>query len=816
MHLSETVLIVAGLLGISVLAALVCRRIPLPFTALLVVIGVALSWLDHVWLLLEPMQGFRLSPDLVLYVFLPALIFESGYGLDGRQLMKDIVPVMALAVPALMISAGVIALGLTWFLGMDPTWALLFGALISATDPIAVIALFKELGAPVRLNVLVEGESLFNDATALVLFKVVLVMAVAGSLSWQQAGPAAGEFLYVFAGGVIVGLIFGFAGSWLLRFVRAESPVLALSIALAYASFVVSEHMLHLSGVVTVVTASLTFGTWGRSRMSLEVSDTLHDTWGFIAFVCNVLLFLLVGLSIDPTFITEHLSTIAIAVALVIAARAASVYSMVPLVTRTFGLHAISMREQHIMWWGGLKGGLAIAMALSIPDDVPVRDDLLALTIGVVLFTLLINAPTIRPLMQWLKMDRMNDDEAAELHAGLLKLQRHASKTLHAFREVGVISRGAERSVADDIRKTLAADEAAIGRRAKLRHIYMALQQRELETLDTLFKAGVTPQYTRMDIRNEIQNERDQLCSGTALSELVAGAARHGLFARFEARILTGLREIDWLSPLFMHYQYMRLSQRFRRDVARLMMIEAAQTMLREDPNVPDDIRHKLDEHLEQRHQLYRGSLAQLKEDMPEFYRHMSFRVATQASWFSALTENSTLLHHGQMGGKAYALIKRSIVDRLDHLPPVSSDPPEATVSEVLRGVPLFANLPEAVISGLIERATTLAFLPGDRVIGEGEHGDAMYIILHGTLIVHRGSGEKSEEMALLEDGDFFGEMALLGDQVRSVNVTALHACKLLRLKRDDVLDLAHDHPEIDQRLREVERQRREDSASSS
>jgi len=816
MLLSETVLIVAGLLGISVLAALVCRRIPLPFTALLVVIGIGLSWLDHVWLLLEPMQGFRLSPDLVLYVFLPALIFESGYGLDGRQLMKDIVPVMALAVPALMISAGVIAVGLTWLLGMDLIWALLFGALISATDPIAVIALFKELGAPVRLNVLVEGESLFNDATALVLFKVVLIMAVAGSLSWQEAGPAVGEFVYVFVGGLIVGLVFGFAGTWLLRFVSAESPVLALSITLAYASFVVSEHMLHLSGVVTVVAASLTFGTWGRSRMSLEVSDTLHDTWSFIAFVCNVLLFLLVGLSIDPALITEHATTIAIAIGLVLTARAASVYSMVPLVTNTFGLHAISMREQHIMWWGGLKGGLAIAMALSIPDDVPVRDDLLALTIGVVLFTLLINAPTIRPLMQWLRMDRMNDDEAAELHAGLLKLQRHASDTLHAFSEVGVISRGAERRINDDILKTLAADEAAIGRRAKLRHIYMALQQRELETLDILFKAGVIPQYTRLDIRSEIQNERDQMCAGVALEQLVAGATRPGLFARFEARVLTGLREIDWLSPLFMHYQYMRLSQRFRRDVGRLMMIEAAQTMLREDRNVPDDIRQKLGEHLEQRHRIYSDSLSRLKTDMPEFYRHLSFRVATQASWFSALTENSLLLHHGQMGGKAFALIKRSIDERLNHLPPVGSGPAEATVGEVIRGVPLFVNLSEEIISGLIGKATTLTFLPGDRVIGEGEHGDAMYIILHGTLVVHRGSGDKSEEMALLEDGDFFGEMALLGDQVRSVNVTALHACKLLRLKRDDVLELAGEHPEIDQRLHEVEKQRRQHGAASS
>jgi len=815
MLLSETVLIIVSLLGISVLAALLCRRIPIPFTALLVVLGIALGWLDHIWPLLSPLKEFHLYPDLVLFVFLPALIFESGYSLDGRQLMKDFVPVMTLAVPALLLSATLIGLGLWWLLDMDPIWALLFGALISATDPIAVIALFKELGAPLRLNVLVEGESLFNDATALVLFKVVLAMSIAGGLSWQQAGPGISQFLYVFLGGIVVGVLLGFAMSWLLRFVRSQSPVLTLSIVLAYTSFVISEHMLHLSGVVAVVAASLILGTWGRSRMSQQVSDTLHETWSFIAFVCNVLLFLLVGLSIDPVLLYHHAGAIAIAVALVLLARAATVYSMVPLVTHWFNLHAIGIGERHIMWWGGLKGGLAIAMALSIPANVPIRDDLLALTVGVVIFTLLINAPTIRPLMQQLRMNRLNDDEAAELHAGLLQAQQSAAQVLNGFRRVGVISKGAERHIAEDLHKTLAADETAIGRRAKQRHIYMALLRRELETLDSLFKAGVIPQYTRLDIRSEVQNDRDRLCAGAHLDELIAHARRPGLFARVEARLLGWLREIDWLSPLFMHYQYLRLSHRFRRDIARLLMVEASQKMLQEEGNIPDDVRQHLEEHLQQRYDLYKQSLDTLKRDMPEFYRHLSFRIASQASWFSALTESTLLNHHGQMGGKAYAAIKRSIVGRLDRLPPVSAEPPEATVAEVIQGVPLFAGLSEAIIAKLIERATTLAFLPGDRVIGEGEHGHSMYIILHGMVMVHRGSGEKTQEMALLEDGDFFGEMALLGDQVRSVNVTAIHACKLLRLKRDDVLELAKEHPAIDQRLREVEQARRNDQSTA-
>lgn len=810
MPLSETILVIAVLLGIAVLAALICRRIPIPFTALLVLLGLALGWLDHIWAPLEALQSFRLSPDLVLFVFLPVLIFESGYSLDGRQLMKDIVPVMMLAIPALLISAALIGLGLWWLLDMDPVWALLFGALISATDPIAVIALFKELGAPLRLNVLVEGESLFNDATALVLFKVLLAMAAAGGLSWQQAGPAVGEFIRVFIGGIIVGALFGFAMSWLLRFVRSRSSVLTLSVVLAYAVFIVTEHLFHLSGVVAVVAASLILGTWGRSRMPQQVCDALHDTWGFLAFVCNVMLFMLVGLSIDPLLLYEYGTGIGIAILLILAARAVAIYSMVPLATRWFHLHTIGMQERHIMWWGGLKGGLAIAMVLSIPAEFAERDTLLALTVGLVIFTLLINAPTIRPLMRMLHMDRLHAQEAAELHAGMQQVSRCAKDVLENFRQVGVISRNARRQIAADLEATLKSGESLITQRARQRYIYLSLLSVELETLDTLFKAGVIPQYTRLDIRNDIQHERDQLTAGVKLTTLIRETGEPSLFGHIEASLVGWLREIGWLSPLFMQYQYQRLSHRFRRDIARLMMGEASLKHLHEDEGITAKEAETLEKHLQKRLDIARCSLTALKRDMPEFYRHLSFRIATQASWFAALTESTALHHHGRIGGKAYAAIKYAIVGQLDRLPPVTAEPPEATVAEVIRAVPLFAGLPETIISGLIERATTLTFLPEDRIIVQQEHGDSMYIILQGTVMVHHGSGKRTREMAILSEGEFFGEMALLGEHVRSVNVTAIHACKLLRLQRSDVLELAEKHPEIEQRLRDVEQQRRD------
>ena len=191
MPLSESVLVIIGLLTLAIIAAGLFRNLPIPYTVLLVVLGLGLGELADVWPAISILQEFRLQPDLVFFGFLPALIFESGFNLNARQLIKDLVPVLVLAVPALLISTLLVGWGLSTVLGVPIMLALVFGALISATDPVAVVALFKELGAPLRLNVLVEGESLLNDATAIVVFGILLSMAVAGTqLEFSSAALA--------------------------------------------------------------------------------------------------------------------------------------------------------------------------------------------------------------------------------------------------------------------------------------------------------------------------------------------------------------------------------------------------------------------------------------------------------------------------------------------------------------------------------------------------------------------------------------------------------------------------------------------------
>jgi len=288
MPISELVLVVMGLLSIAMFAASVGRTLPIPYTVFLVLIGMVLATLADRVPALAPLGEFKLTPDLVFFIFLPALIFESALNLDARQLMKDIAPIFVLAAPALVISTGVIGFGLWGYMDLDLTLALLFGALISATDPVAVVALFKELGAPARLTTLVEGESLFNDATAIVLFHILLGIALAGTFTSGDLQHAVFEFFYVFFGGVVCGGLIGLGIAALMRRIRgSDTAILVMSLVMAYASFVLAEHLLHVSGVMAAVSAAIAMGFYGVTRISQSALRSIRETWEIIALVCN-------------------------------------------------------------------------------------------------------------------------------------------------------------------------------------------------------------------------------------------------------------------------------------------------------------------------------------------------------------------------------------------------------------------------------------------------------------------------------------------------------------------------------------------------
>jgi CPA1 family monovalent cation:H+ antiporter len=806
MPLSETLLVYMALLTVGILVAALFRRLPIPYTVLLVLIGVSLGAVAQLWPVLEPLHQFRLTPELVLFVFLPTLIFEAGFNLNSRQLVKDIGPVLALAVPALLFSTAAVGLGLWLLLPIEPITALLFGALISATDPVAVIALFKELGAPLRLTVLVEGESLLNDATAIVVFNILLGLALYGEMQWSDAGLAVGEFLTVFLGGALVGIAFGLTVSWLMaRAVRETAMVLILSLVTAYSCFIVAEHGLHLSGVMAVAAAAVTLGVFGIPRLPQPVGTALIETWEFLALICNTLLFLLVGLSVDLVNLISRLDTILLAVLVVLAARASTIYTLVPYTTRLFGLPRVTMGERHIMWWGGLKGGLAIAIVLSIPPELPGRQLLLDLTLGIVLFTLLVNAPTIRPLIRKLGIDRLTDVERAELKRGAELARESAQGILVRFRHAGILSRASFRQASKTLSKALADDGATVDEAQRLSREWSDVLRAELTALEELYQTGVIPQYTFLDLKGELQRRREQVVTGEGLSA-TADDHQPNPFLRLENNLIHWLREKDWAALMLAHYQNIRMSQHLFKDIAHILMTEAAQDYLhRASDGIDLAHRERLEGYYRTRMHSFRIALEEVQVDFPDLYRRFETRLSLRAALAQAGRQVEEESRHGSIGAKPGTLMQRQIQQKLRRVPSISMSLPDPQPCDLVALVPLFEGLPAASLIEVADRSKPVRFLTGDTIIGEDEHGDALYIVARGRVTVTRHTA-RGEECVVSERGvgDFFGETALLGDQVRTATVRAGQSCTLLRLTRWDVLAISEEHQAVAQRLQEA------------
>lgn len=802
MPVSDLVLVVMGLLTVAMLAASLCRNLPIPYTVFLVLLGMLISALAGAVPALRVLDEFHLTPDLVFFVFLPALIFESALNLDARQLMKDVAPIFALAAPALVISTVLIGLGVWLYLDLDLILALLFGALIAATDPVAVVALFKELGAPARLTTLVEGESLFNDATAIVIFHILLGIALAGDFSSGDIGHAVVEFFRVFFGGVVVGAVIGFGIAELMRRIRgSELAILVMSLVMAYASFVIAEHLLHVSGVMAAVSAAVAMGIYAITRIPQGALRSIHETWEVIALVCNSLLFLMIGLSVDLGVLFERLDGILVAALLVLLARAASVYTLVPATTRLFALPRVNLGERHIMWWGGLKGGLAIAIVLSIPESLAGRQVLVELTLGVVLFTLLVNAPSIRPLIRRLGLDRMSDEELAELQRGLLEAEDRAKAVVDRLAAADLLTRERRIAIDDRLVGLFRKETPLTDTRRHLRHAYLEALQLEAEELEDLYRLGLVQEYTYLDLRARLRRDRETWATAASDAAALADKPPSNPFLRLERTALRWMRERNALAWVLARFQRARLSQGVQRDIAGILCGEAVVADLPQRADLePEDI-EKVVGLYQGRVQHKRLRVAEIRADFPEFFASLEDRLAQAAALASARHHAETSYDHGEIGAKAFTRIERMLDAAAGQLPAIGSPARGLSAAELIEQVPLFAGLPQDVIAKLAASAQTVTFLSGDEVIGQDEKGTALYILMHGTVDVLREEESKQQRVASLSQGEFFGEAALLGDEIRTATVRAATPLTLLRLTRRNVLTLADEHQEIAERL---------------
>lgn len=390
---------IVGLLTVAILVAIIARRLHFAYTVGLVVAGIFLAVAQ---VETEP----TLTHDFIFYIILPPLLFQAALALHWPELRRDALPVVTLAIFGVLISAGVVGAGMVGILGWPLPSAMVFGVLIAATDPVAVIAMFTDTGVKGRLRLLVESESLLNDAVAAVLFVLVLGWAQASGGEPASVSGIAQAVVLTAGGGLAVGLLVGLGAIAIAGRTSDHLVEAALTMVAAYGSFLVAEFV-HVSGVLATVAAGLLVGNLGvlaaseRSRLSIRGRELVMAVWEFAAFIANSLIFLLIGVTVAGiSFGSLGLTALITAIALVLIGRALSVY---PLCLIFVGSRwAIPLRQQHILWWGGLRGALALALALALPPSLASRNAIVVAAFGVVTFSVIVQGITMSSVLKLL------------------------------------------------------------------------------------------------------------------------------------------------------------------------------------------------------------------------------------------------------------------------------------------------------------------------------------------------------------------------------------------------------------------------------
>ena len=386
--------LVLELLLIVSVVAIVGRRFRLPYTVALVLAGLALS--------IRSGLDIQLTPNLILSLFLPPLVFEAAFHLNIDELRGSLNTIVLLAVPGVILNMFLVGGVMTFGAGMSVPLALVFGALIAATDPVAVVSIFRKLGVPKRLEVMLEGESLLNDGTAIVIFSLAVAALETGEFSLVDGLV---DFVRIAGGGLIIGFVLGWMVSRLIGQIDDYLVETTLTTVLAFGSYLLAEQ-LHFSGVLAVVAAGLVNGNIGQRGMSPTTRIVLFNFWEYMAFLANSAVFLIIGLQLDLPALLNNWTMILWAIAGVLVSRIVVIYGLSRLGRE------IPFAWRHVLFWGGMRGAIALALALSFSGGLrSEQQTVTAMAFGVVLFTILGQGLTMDALLRRLKIVVKSDEK---------------------------------------------------------------------------------------------------------------------------------------------------------------------------------------------------------------------------------------------------------------------------------------------------------------------------------------------------------------------------------------------------------------------
>jgi CPA1 family monovalent cation:H+ antiporter len=790
-------LVIAVLLVVVAGCQPLAARLKLPSTALLGAVGVALGalpaalsqlgWSGPVDVFADMFARLPVSSATYIYVFLPLLVFEAGIATDVRRMMEDAAPILLLAIIATLVATAIIGLALWPLAGVPLVVCLLLGAIVSTTDPAAVIAIFRDVGAPARLTRLAEGEALLNDAAAIVLTTVLFGVISTGA----QPDIASGllEFFVSFVGGGLFGAIAGRGLLWAIPWMRDDRLAEAtLTLGLAYGVFVVSERFLHISGVAAVLAAALVASATGRSRIAPENWVFLTDLWDQIAFWARSLVFVLASILVPRLLGTvdwHDLLLLAVLIGAAFAARLLVLFVLMPLLEVLNLTEPISPAFKLALTWGGLRGALTLVLALAATEHPLLRPDvqrfIALLATGFVLFTLFVNGTTLRVVIGLLGLDRLSARNQILRDRVLALSYAEVTDAVRVMGRDRALSEETIQRVVAPYQDWIAAAEAGEGGeeltdrdRLAIALVALANQERVL-ALEARADRVASPAAVQVLLQN-----------ADALAEGARDEGRVG-YRRAAAQTLSFSTLFRFAYFLHRHLGILRpLADRLAERVELLLVTRLLMDRLlafndrRIGAIFGKRIAKITGEMIRLRRQAANFALDALRRQYPDYLATLEVRSLRQSALRQEMGRYKALFDEGLIPRELYEDLERRIArtrttearPRLD----LGLD-----TRRLVERLDMLSGLEEHQLDRVAKLLRPRFTVPGERIVRAGDRADACYFIASGAAEVRQ-----PDRTIGLGSGDFFGELALLTGRPRQADVVALSFCRLLTLRKAD------------------------------
>jgi CPA1 family monovalent cation:H+ antiporter len=803
---------VACLLAAFSLLLPIARRLNLPYTVALALLGVILGFVllqasDPLVQgdLFTSLQMLRLPADGYLFVFLPPLLFAAGLNIDVRRMLDEIGPIILLAVIAVVLCTVIVGVGVVYVSGFPLVVCLLLGAIVATTDSAAVLAIFKDLGVPKRLLVLVEGESLFNDAAAIALYTVLFTTLTSPVQPTLVDGLV--TFFIGMIGGALVGYILAKAIAVAIGFMHnVVMAEVTLTVALAYLTYYIAESYVGVSGVIAVVTASVSFAIEGRTRLSPGAWNVLQGLWRILDFWATSLIFILAAMIVPTVLIAfrpEDIWTLIMVFATTLASRYAVLYGMIPGLG-WFGIsEPISGAYKKVLWWGGLRGAVTIALALAVSEHPLIAPEIgrfiLVAATGYVLITLFFQAPTLRSLMRFLNLDKLSDKER-QVKARVLEVSRlHVRDQVKTIAdEIGLktpLPASSQEQEVEPSKDFMMAEED------RLQVALLAVATREGELYFEYLQKGIVSRRILEILR--------------AHAGRVSDAAKTSGLNGYQT---TAIEDLNWSwKPRLALWAQRRfgvkaelarlLAERFEAfliiDIALHELSKFADTTICEllGPTTADQIKQVIDGRLE----AVNGALDAVSLQFPSFTHGLRSRYLERVALGFEEVQYRKQLAQSVISSEVFEDLEEDRRARLRTLEVRPQLDLGLKLSQMLSQVSLFSELNDKALADVARQLKPRLALPDECIIRTGQAGACMYFIASGNVCV-----ELPEGPVRLSSGDFFGEMALLSKQPRNADVLADGYCHLLVLDRRDFRRLCRDNAKLASHIEDVASKRRE------